>query len=447
MNAHKDLFSDGLVHSQEVVHTQDPLLLDPLSLEVNTTMKEGDGIPPGKTLKKPDKLLPCPRCESLDTKFCYFNNYNVNQPRHFCRKCQRYWTAGGMLRNVPVGAGRRKNKHSHSHSASHDKNNGVDTVFVRGDASDMAHQRCSVTAMPTTQHKHSNAPKVRGRASSLDSVSGPSLDSPSITVGYTPCFGQESPACAPTTLGASVTAESANAFLDIDERKETKMLWEKAQPVVRSHMSINQASQHEKSCSMLTPAQCGGESEEVECQSNDDVEQLKHLDAAFMSQNHGSNNGVFNHGPLQVPNFWPGSAPSGGLWTNIPWPLMNPMMWSPPPVGWVNGWNVPYGVEKAWNMSYGVENGMPKQHKLEECTQPNGSLWAPKTLRIADPVDAARSSIWSTLGLGGPSSTTSPSFAATSKPFQVKSEGDSVNQKPHANPAASSRSAAFNENS
>ncbi|KAE9602962.1 putative transcription factor C2C2-Dof family [Lupinus albus] len=21
---------------------------------------------------------------------CYFNNYNVNQPRHFCRGCQRY---------------------------------------------------------------------------------------------------------------------------------------------------------------------------------------------------------------------------------------------------------------------------------------------------------------------------------------------------------------------
>ncbi|CAA6665617.1 unnamed protein product [Spirodela intermedia] len=52
--------------------------------------------------------LPCPRCNSADTKFCYFNNYNVNQPRHFCRACQRYWTAGGTIRNVPVGAGRRK---------------------------------------------------------------------------------------------------------------------------------------------------------------------------------------------------------------------------------------------------------------------------------------------------------------------------------------------------
>lgn len=60
--------------------------------------------------KRPDKIIPCPRCKSRETKFCYFNNYNVNQPRHFCKGCHRYWTAGGALRNVPVGAGRRKNK-------------------------------------------------------------------------------------------------------------------------------------------------------------------------------------------------------------------------------------------------------------------------------------------------------------------------------------------------
>lgn len=66
-------------------------------------------------LKKPDKILPCPRCSSSDTKFCYYNNNNVNQPRHFCRSCQRYWTAGGTMRNLPVGAGRRKNKNLAAH--------------------------------------------------------------------------------------------------------------------------------------------------------------------------------------------------------------------------------------------------------------------------------------------------------------------------------------------
>ncbi|OAY26142.1 dof zinc finger protein DOF1.4 [Manihot esculenta] len=53
--------------------------------------------------------LKCPRCDSTNTKFCYYNNYNKSQPRHFCKTCKRHWTRGGTLRNVPLGAG-RKNK-------------------------------------------------------------------------------------------------------------------------------------------------------------------------------------------------------------------------------------------------------------------------------------------------------------------------------------------------
>ncbi|KAL3536391.1 hypothetical protein ACH5RR_004852 [Cinchona calisaya] len=58
----------------------------------------------------PETTLKCPRCESSNTKFCYFNNYNLTQPRHFCKTCRRYWTRGGALRNVPVGGGCRRNK-------------------------------------------------------------------------------------------------------------------------------------------------------------------------------------------------------------------------------------------------------------------------------------------------------------------------------------------------
>lgn len=53
--------------------------------------------------------LRCPRCDSSNTKFCYYNNYNLTQPRHFCKTCRRYWTKGGALRNVPIGGGCRKN--------------------------------------------------------------------------------------------------------------------------------------------------------------------------------------------------------------------------------------------------------------------------------------------------------------------------------------------------
>ncbi|KAK4766838.1 hypothetical protein SAY87_008480 [Trapa incisa] len=65
----------------------------------------------------PEGPLQCPRCESTNTKFCYFNNYSLSQPRHFCKMCRRYWTRGGALRNVPVGGGCRRNKRSKGNSS------------------------------------------------------------------------------------------------------------------------------------------------------------------------------------------------------------------------------------------------------------------------------------------------------------------------------------------
>ncbi|KAJ4971475.1 hypothetical protein NE237_004574 [Protea cynaroides] len=66
----------------------------------------------------PEQALKCPRCDSGNTKFCYYNNYSLSQPRYFCKACRRYWTKGGSLRNVPVGGGCRKNKRSSSSSSS-----------------------------------------------------------------------------------------------------------------------------------------------------------------------------------------------------------------------------------------------------------------------------------------------------------------------------------------
>ncbi|KAG2453594.1 hypothetical protein HYH02_001812 [Chlamydomonas schloesseri] len=69
---------------------------------------KADGTRP--KLPRPDKKEACPRCNSMDTKFCYYNNYNIKQPRFYCKTCQRYWTAGGTLRNIAPGSGRRKSK-------------------------------------------------------------------------------------------------------------------------------------------------------------------------------------------------------------------------------------------------------------------------------------------------------------------------------------------------
>ncbi|CAB4283918.1 unnamed protein product [Prunus armeniaca] len=65
----------------------------------------------------PEQSLKCPRCDSPNTKFCYYNNYSLTQPRHFCKTCRRYWTKGGALRNVPIGGGCRKNKRVRSSSS------------------------------------------------------------------------------------------------------------------------------------------------------------------------------------------------------------------------------------------------------------------------------------------------------------------------------------------
>ncbi|CAA6656603.1 unnamed protein product [Spirodela intermedia] len=72
--------------------------------------KTGGPAPDGQSLR-------CPRCDSSNTKFCYYNNYSLSQPRHFCKACKRYWTRGGTLRNVPVGGGCRKNKRVRKSSA------------------------------------------------------------------------------------------------------------------------------------------------------------------------------------------------------------------------------------------------------------------------------------------------------------------------------------------
>ncbi|KAL2522854.1 Dof zinc finger protein DOF5.8 [Forsythia ovata] len=72
--------------------------------EKKATKSSQVGAPPPEP-----EHLPCPRCDSTNTKFCYYNNYNFSQPRHFCKSCRRYWTHGGTLRDIPVGGGSRKN--------------------------------------------------------------------------------------------------------------------------------------------------------------------------------------------------------------------------------------------------------------------------------------------------------------------------------------------------
>ncbi|KAI8015043.1 Dof zinc finger protein DOF2.4 [Camellia lanceoleosa] len=60
--------------------------------------------------------LKCPRCESTNTKFCYFNNYNLTRLGTFAR-------LAGILdkrrcSGIPVGDGCRRNKRSKGSNSS-----------------------------------------------------------------------------------------------------------------------------------------------------------------------------------------------------------------------------------------------------------------------------------------------------------------------------------------
>ncbi|XP_019167853.1 PREDICTED: dof zinc finger protein DOF5.6-like [Ipomoea nil] len=75
-------------------------------------------FPPGRRSRVVDyhgtPLPPreCPRCQSNNTKFSYFNNYSVNQPRYYCRTCKRHWTHGGAQHDIPIGGKSHKGKRS-----------------------------------------------------------------------------------------------------------------------------------------------------------------------------------------------------------------------------------------------------------------------------------------------------------------------------------------------
>ncbi|XP_010541808.1 PREDICTED: dof zinc finger protein DOF4.6 isoform X2 [Tarenaya hassleriana] len=91
---------------------------------VAATEAEAAGGGERKARPQKDQALNCPRCNSTNTKFCYYNNYSLTQPRYFCKTCRRYWTEGGSLRNIPVGGGSRKNKRSnYSNGHNHNINN------------------------------------------------------------------------------------------------------------------------------------------------------------------------------------------------------------------------------------------------------------------------------------------------------------------------------------
>ncbi|XP_076926690.1 dof zinc finger protein DOF5.4-like [Bidens hawaiensis] len=122
------------------------------------------------------QVLKCPRCESLNTKFCYYNNYNLSQPRHFCKSCRRYWTKGGVLRNVPVGGGCQKAKRSKPKSGS--KNPSSDAGDRKSSNSQNSSSESSSLTATTT------AANTTVAAAEVVNVNVNTINNPSSSTGF-----------------------------------------------------------------------------------------------------------------------------------------------------------------------------------------------------------------------------------------------------------------------
>ncbi|XP_054803882.1 cyclic dof factor 2-like [Prosopis cineraria] len=372
-----------------------------------------------KSFKKPDKILQCPRCNSLDTKFCYFNNYNVNQPRHFCKNCQRYWTAGGTMRNVPVGAGRRKNKHLASQFRH---------IIVSSDG-------ISTSRLETTDscsHQLISSPE-----SSAAFRSSLAMDN-----GIVLKFGPDAPPLC-ESMETMLTIRDQNRKVDAESRKEPSLCGSS----VASGSGTELVMQKEQCVSNQLSS-----SNQMQCYP---------VPPLLFPWNPDWNN-VVSMTPIHqstAPIQWypaplvaaPAMCPPG-----IPLQYAPPSYWSAGTGTVSMGSNGCLSPSSSTSNSCCSGNGSPTlgkhsrdtvftdEEKTEKC------VLVPKTLRIDDPKDASKSPIWATLGIK-PDKKECELDGRRSKKLEAEGDGKDrvlgVSQILEANPAAISRAHAFQESS
>ncbi|KAM0936432.1 putative transcription factor C2C2-Dof family [Dioscorea sansibarensis] len=353
-----------------------------------------------KTLKKPDKILPCPRCNSLDTKFCYFNNYNVNQPRHFCKKCQRYWTAGGTMRNVPVGAGRRKNKNTASH--------------YRQMAMNGAAFQTIQSHMPESIHH----PPLKANGTVLSFGSGAPL-----------C---ESMANVLNLAEKTIKTCDRNGFHQMEELPCVENGEEHSSG---SSVTASKSSSDE-GMSTNPPETITGNSQQipisVPCFSGTPWPYPWNSSPGFFSSS-------FPLSFYPMAAYWGCTVPGG--W-GVPW--VSPMATSPnscPNSPTLGKHSREGNVLKHCNSEKGDSSIQPDHEKR---------FWIPTTLRIDDPDEAAKSCIWASMGIQNDKAKPIGD-GGLFKAFQTKADMKNStvvgSQVLHANPAAMSRSLNFQESS
>ncbi|KAK7407380.1 hypothetical protein VNO78_09251 [Psophocarpus tetragonolobus] len=352
---------------------------------------------PEKTLKKPDKVLPCPRCNSMDTKFCYYNNYNVNQPRHFCKHCQRYWTAGGTMRNVPVGAGRRKNKNSSS----------------------------------VSHYRQIMVPEA------LQTPNG-SLHSAVLT------FGSDSPLCDSMASVLSLAEKTQNGVLNGFHSPKQNL----------NTISNNNGDDNSNSIGSSVMASTLCERRDNATSSHEESFD-KTYPQGFTPQLCFTGSSSSSPSPSPWPYPWNPAMTPSAFCHPVPfyptpafWGCMSPPSWS------VNYQSAPTSGPNSPTLGKHSRDGdilfQKPGTESSNMAENNNTVLIPKTLRIDDPTEAAKSSIWSTLGIKNEKGN-SLNGGGLFKAFASKGSDDKnhvvVEASPvlQANPAALSRSLVFHE--
>eukprot|EP00249_Psilotum_nudum_P018557 c26864_g1_i2 orf=518-1684(-) len=127
-------------------------------------------LPERRVKPHPNQVLRCPRCDSFNTKFCYYNNYSLTQPRHFCKNCRRYWTKDGVLRNVPVGGGCRKNKRSKQRNAGQTTDISAARPFQAVSGTSISGETSSGTSAPTCSNNDVCSPNSSSPQNVMENI-------------------------------------------------------------------------------------------------------------------------------------------------------------------------------------------------------------------------------------------------------------------------------------
>ncbi|XP_057437777.1 cyclic dof factor 3-like [Lotus japonicus] len=381
-----------------------------------------DNAEQDKILKKPDKIVQCPRCNSMDTKFCYFNNYNVNQPRHFCKSCQRYWTAGGTMRSVPVGAGRRKNKQLASQFRHIIVNSeGIPTSRLETTGSYGYQQHMSSDFRPSTENGTvlkfgPNAPLYESMESMLNLREQKRIaDSNSSSCVE---YGEE-----PSTCVSSVT-NSATQGNEFSENNTSNLLQYHPVPpwVLPWNPGWNNVASlgviHQSSSPMCNPAMqwCPAPMVAIPGTCPTSIP-LQHVPASYLGGT-----------PLYA-------AGTGTLST---------------------GSNACVSPSSSTTTSSCSGNGSPILGKhtrditvFTDDERSENCVLAPKAIRICDPNEASKSSLWTTLSIKPDKLHQSLSDGGCLRKIEPKGDGEDrvlgASQILEANPAAISRAHAFQE--